>query len=86
MGNQEVKTPNLDRLANRGMLFTHAYNMGSWHGAVCMPSRGMLNTGRFLWDFQKVDSQMPKELAAGRLWSEYLRNAVTALICQENGM
>jgi arylsulfatase A-like enzyme len=75
MGNKEVQTPNLDRLASRGMLFTHAYNMGSWHGAVCMPSRGMLNTGRFLWDFQKVDNQIPKEQSAGRLWSEYLRAA-----------
>jgi arylsulfatase A-like enzyme len=75
MGNKEVKTPNLDRLASRGMIFTHAYNMGSWQGAVCMPSRGMLNTGRFLWDFQKIDDQMATERKAGRLWSEYMRSA-----------
>ena len=47
--NSEIKTPNLDRLAARGVRFTHAYNMGSWSGAVCMPSRMMLNKGRFLW-------------------------------------
>lgn len=75
MGNNEVQTPNLDRLAARGMTFTHAYNMGSWHGAVCMPSRGMLNTGRFLWDFRKVDSKMNQERDEGRLWSGYLKSA-----------
>ncbi len=75
MGNDEVKTPNLDRLAARGMTFTHAYNMGSWHGAVCMPSRGMLNTGRFLWDFKQVDKDLTVEQQAGRLWGQYLNVA-----------
>ena len=45
----EVKTPNLNRLARRGMLFTHCFNQGGWSGAVCIPSRAMLNTGRTLW-------------------------------------
>jgi arylsulfatase A-like enzyme len=75
MGNDEIQTPNLDRLARRGLLFTHAYSMGSWHGAVCMPSRGMLNTGRFLWDFRRVDERMDEERRAGRLWSELLKGA-----------
>jgi choline-sulfatase len=75
-GNDEVRTPNLGRLAARGTTFTHAYNMGSWHGAVCMPSRGMLNTGRFLWDFQRVDDRLSDEQQAGRLlWSQYLHGA-----------
>ncbi len=75
MGNAEVATPNLDRLAARGLTFTHAYNMGSWHGAVCMPSRGMLNTGRFLWSFQSVDNQMDSERQAGRMWAQYMARA-----------
>lgn len=75
MGNDEVRTPNIDRLAQRGMTFTRAYNMGSWHGAVCMPSRGMLNTGRFLWDYQKVDGKLDAERQAGRVWSHQLRSA-----------
>ncbi len=75
MGNDEVQTPNLDRLAQRGMTFTHAYNMGSWQGAVCMPSRGMLATGRFLWGFKQVDNTMNHEREAGRLWSEYMKGA-----------
>lgn len=72
MGNEEVRTPNLDRLAARGVTFTHACNMGSWHGAVCMPGRGMLNTGRFLWDFKSVDDHLKQEQRAGHLWSQYL--------------
>lgn len=44
-GNSEVHTPNLDRLAARGVTFTHCFHQGSWSGAVCVPSRTMLNTG-----------------------------------------
>ena len=50
LGELEVRTPNLDRLARRGMLFTHCFNQGGWSGAVCVPSRTMLNTGRTLWN------------------------------------
>ncbi|MHC4201518.1 MAG: sulfatase-like hydrolase/transferase [Planctomycetota bacterium] len=49
LGNNEIITPNLDRLVNGGVTFTHAYNQGAWHGAVCVASRTMLNTGVFLW-------------------------------------
>jgi len=48
-GNDEVITPNLDRLSESGVTFTHAYNMGAWNGAVCVASRAMLNSGRFIW-------------------------------------
>ena len=34
LGNTEVRTPNLDRLARSGVTFANAYNMGSWTGAV----------------------------------------------------
>jgi phosphoglycerol transferase MdoB-like AlkP superfamily enzyme len=46
LGNNEIITPNLDKLVNAGTTFTHTYNMGAWHGAVCVASRAMLNTGR----------------------------------------
>ena len=49
MGHPIVKTPNLDRLADEGVIFTNAYNQGGWHGAICVASRAMLNTGQFLW-------------------------------------
>src|SRR3954453_10347656 len=45
----DIETPNLDRLATRGTTFTHAYNMGSFSGPVCVASRGMLISGRSVW-------------------------------------
>jgi arylsulfatase A-like enzyme len=49
LGNKEIITPNMDQLVQNGVTFTHAYNMGSWSGAVCAASRAMLNSGRFVW-------------------------------------
>ena len=45
LGHPFVKTPNLDKLCQRGFLFRNAYVLGSNSGAVCMPSRTMLQTG-----------------------------------------
>jgi arylsulfatase A-like enzyme len=44
-----LKTPNIDRLASAGMVFEDAYHMGSFSGAVCMPSRHMIMSGRSVW-------------------------------------
>lgn len=49
LGNEEIITPNLDRLVNRGTTFTHTYNMGGWNGAICLASRAMIISGRPLW-------------------------------------
>ncbi len=49
LGNDEVITPNLDKLVDNGITFTHAYNMGAWNGAVCQASRTMLNSGLPVW-------------------------------------
>jgi arylsulfatase A-like enzyme len=48
MGNMVVKTPNLDKLAASGMMFTQTHVMGGHQGAVCIPSRVMLLTGRYV--------------------------------------
>jgi arylsulfatase A-like enzyme len=48
-GNQAVSTPTLDTLAGSGMSFMYVFNQGSWSGAVCAPSRRMINTGRHLF-------------------------------------
>src|SRR5436190_22998141 len=45
LGNPVVKTPNLDRLVNRGFAFTNAYCLGGNSPAVCTPSRNMLLSG-----------------------------------------
>ncbi|MEE8452650.1 MAG: sulfatase-like hydrolase/transferase [Thermoguttaceae bacterium] len=75
LGNDEIETPNLDRLVDSGVTFTHAYNMGSWSGAVCLASRAMLNTGRFLWHANRVAKSAEKEREEGRFWSEHLKLA-----------
>ncbi len=49
LSNPDVRTPNMDRLVRRGTTFTHCFNQGAWHGAVCVASRAMLNTGRYVW-------------------------------------
>jgi arylsulfatase A-like enzyme len=46
LGMPGLKTPNLDALAERGTTFTRCYAMGSMVGAVCLPSRTMMLTGR----------------------------------------
>ena len=47
-GNPNISTPNLDKLAKSGLMFTQAHVMGGHQGAICMPSRVMLLTGRYV--------------------------------------
>ena len=75
MGCDEIQTPNLDRLVGNGVTFTHAYNQGAWHGAVCVASRTMLNTGRFLWIARDLEPKLKDETKAGRFWSQYMKQA-----------
>ncbi len=75
-GNAQIKTPNLDRIAKSGTVFTHAYNMGGWHGAVCVASRTMLNTGRFMWRARDAEKTLKSDWQAnGKLWSQLLAKA-----------
>ena len=41
----EIETPNLDKMAVDGALFTHFYN-----ASRCCPSRASLLTGQYQWD------------------------------------
>ena len=51
LGNDEINTPNLDSLVERGTSFMQAHIPGGTASAVCMPSRAMLNSGRTLFRF-----------------------------------
>jgi arylsulfatase A-like enzyme len=44
-----LDSPNIDRLASGGVIFDSAYHMGSFVGAVCVPSRHMISSGRTVW-------------------------------------
>lgn len=75
LGNQEIVTPNLDQLSETSTVFTHAYNSGSWSGAVCVASRTMLQTGRQLWN-AKVDSKhlQSKYVGQKKLWPQLMES------------
>lgn len=44
-GHSQVKTPHIDRLASRGVLFSNAH----CQAPICMPSRASLLTGTYPW-------------------------------------
>ena len=48
----DVQTPNLDRLVDEGVAFSHHHNMGSCQGAVCVPARAMIHSGRSLFNLE----------------------------------
>ncbi len=75
LGHTDIDTPNLDRLVNRGTLFTHTYNMGGWNGALCIASRTMINTGRFMWRALELEPKLNQEIREERMWSQLMRNA-----------
>ena len=61
LGNGEIHTPNLDRLVRRGTSFTCAHIAGGTCGAVCMPSRAMIMTGRNPFRLNELGGDIPPE-------------------------
>jgi len=61
LGNEQIETPNLDALVESGTAFKQAHIMGGTSGAVCMPSRAMLHTGRTLFHIERQGQQIPKD-------------------------
>lgn len=55
--NSILETPNIDKLVQEGIVFESARHMGSWSGAVCLPSRHMIMSGRTLWHLPSRGSQ-----------------------------
>ena len=61
LGNKDVQTPVLDRLVAEGTTFTHAHIPGGTSGAICMPSRAMLHTGRTLFHLDGAGQGIPND-------------------------
>jgi len=61
LGIEDVRTPHIDRLIARGTLFTHAHIPCGTHGAVCMPSRAMVHTGRTLFHLDGAGERIPED-------------------------
>ena len=74
VNNGEIETPNLDKLVAGGTTFTHAYNMGGYHGAVCVASRTMLITGKYVWHAKNSEKELKKSLD-GKLWPQLMAKA-----------
>lgn len=68
LGNEHIRTPNLDALCQSGVTFTHAGIMGSMSPAVCMPSRAQMMSGRTLF-------RAPHDLAGTLTFPQMLREA-----------
>ena len=61
LGNEEIITPNLDSLAERGTAFVRAHIAGGTCGAVCMPSRAMVLSGRNPFHLEELGGNIPPE-------------------------
>ncbi|MBN8458192.1 MAG: sulfatase-like hydrolase/transferase [Verrucomicrobia bacterium] len=66
LGHPVVKTPNLDKLLENGFIFRNAYVLGSNSGAVCTPSRTMIQTGMSYLRQQKPGGFPPEKPTLAR--------------------
>ena len=76
LGNNEIYTPNLDKLASQGTAFSHTYNMGAWHGAICVASRAMIITGKSVWKAKDEIENLSNSdyYSINRTWPKLLSN------------
>ncbi|TMM56772.1 DUF4976 domain-containing protein [Maribacter algarum] len=75
LGNNEVQTPNLNRLVKKGTTFTHTYNMGAWNGAVCAASRAMIISGRSVWDVDDFRQGWKENKNFDKTWGKLMEGA-----------
>ncbi len=67
-GYNVVKTPNLDRLAARGVHFTKAYTPGP----ICVPARAAFQTGRYVHQIRRWSNAEPY-YGEPESWGHWLR-------------
>lgn len=53
LGNQQIHTPNLDKLSEQSFVFRNAYCFGGNTGAVCIPARNMMMIGQVFFRFEQ---------------------------------
>ena len=59
-GNTQVVSPNIDWIVQEGVSFGHAYTNGSLGGALSMPSRAMIMTGRGVYQVKQDGAVIPE--------------------------
>ncbi|MEO8350245.1 MAG: sulfatase-like hydrolase/transferase [Chthoniobacteraceae bacterium] len=67
-GTKWVRTPNFDRVARDGLLFTHAYTPN----AKCAPSRACILTGRNSWQLEEAANHICYFPTKFKSWGEAL--------------
>jgi len=67
-GHRVVKTPNLDRLAMRGVRFSNAYTPSP----ICVPARAAFQTGQYVHQIRHWDSAQPYD-GTPKGWAHWLR-------------
>lgn len=72
LGNEEIHTPNMDRIVRRGTSFVNAHIPGGTASAICMPSRAMINSGRTLFHLEDCGKNIPADQVT--LGQCFLRN------------
>jgi arylsulfatase A-like enzyme len=78
-GNKVCQTPNIDKLAQSGIVLDQAYHMGSMSGAVCSPSRTMIMSGRTLWHLPPRGKKHLKQEEGKFSGVEILNNTLPAV-------
>ena len=72
LGNDAIQTPNIDKLVKMGTTFTHGHIPSGTSGAVCMPSRAMLLTGRSLFHITGEGQTIsPDHVMIGKVLGEH---------------
>src|SRR5712671_4359645 len=69
-GHKMIRTPNLDRLAARGVRFSDAYS----NSPICVPSRAALATGRYVHKIRFWDNAIPYDGSVPS-WHRRVRDA-----------
>jgi arylsulfatase A-like enzyme len=70
-GCEFIKTPNFDRIANEGVLFTNAYVCNP----KCSPSRACLLTGRYSWQLEEACNHIPVMPPKWKFYPELLEKS-----------
>lgn len=66
VNNPEVRTPNIDRLAEGAFSFSNAYCFGGNTAAVCIPSRNMVMSGKNFFRFEEDIRNIKAQGGKGR--------------------
>ncbi|MFI3280563.1 MAG: sulfatase-like hydrolase/transferase [Rikenellaceae bacterium] len=77
LGNDQIISPNMDRIVQSGVSFVNNYNMGGWNGAISQASRTQLITGMYVWNaYNAQESDRFASLVESRsTWPQVMEDA-----------